>query len=256
MHSLPLFVRLADRPVVLLGEGDAADAKRRLLERAGARIVDESEAATIAIVAIEDRAEAQAAAARLKARGMLVNVVDQPAHCDFTLPAIIDRDPVLIAVATGGASAGLAKALRQRIEALLPDRLGVLARALGAARTALRARWPEPGQRRRALDSALAEGGPLDPLIDLGAEAVERWLQDTGEAAADGRLVDIMLSSLDPDDLTLRAARLLGQADIVFHAPDVPEAILRRARADASRISCVSRPAPPAEGLVLYLHRA
>ena len=98
MHSLPLFVRLNGRPVILLGDGEPAAAKRRLLDRAGAQIVGEDTQASLAIVAIEDDAEAEAAIARLKARGVLVNAVDRPSACDFTLPAIIDRDPVLIAI--------------------------------------------------------------------------------------------------------------------------------------------------------------
>ena len=106
MHSLPLFVRLQGRPVILLGQGDAASAKRQLLVRAGADIVGEEAQAALAIVAIEDEGAAKAAIARLKARGVLVNAVDRPADCDFTLPAIIDRDPVLISIGTGGASAG------------------------------------------------------------------------------------------------------------------------------------------------------
>ena len=139
LHSLPLFVRLAGRPVILLGEGEAADAKRRLLDRAGAHVVtDEAAMAALAIVAIDDEAEALAAVARLKARGVLVNAVDRSEHCDFTLPAIVDREPVLIAIGTGGASAGLAAALRQRLEALVPADLGKLALALQAARGALR----------------------------------------------------------------------------------------------------------------------
>jgi uroporphyrin-III C-methyltransferase/precorrin-2 dehydrogenase/sirohydrochlorin ferrochelatase len=130
-------VRLQGRPVILIGEGDAADAKRRLLERAGAVVVDEAALAALAIVAVEDNVEAEAAVARLKARGILVNAVDRVALCDFTLPAIVDRDPVLIAIGTGGASAGLAKALRQRLEAMLPASLGALALALLEARPAL-----------------------------------------------------------------------------------------------------------------------
>ena len=78
MHSLPLFIRLQGRPVILLGEGHMADAKARLLERAGALIGGEDLAASIAVVAISERAEAEAATARLKARNILVNVVDTP----------------------------------------------------------------------------------------------------------------------------------------------------------------------------------
>ncbi|WP_169803557.1 precorrin-2 dehydrogenase/sirohydrochlorin ferrochelatase family protein, partial [Sphingomonas adhaesiva] len=144
MHSLPLFVRLAGRAVILVGDGEAADAKRRLLERAGARIVGEDDAAAVlAIVADDD-----AAVARLKARGVLVNAVDRPALCDFTLPAIVDRDPVLVAIGTGGVSAGLAAALRQRLEGMLPAGLGELARGLYAARDTVRARFPDGAARR------------------------------------------------------------------------------------------------------------
>jgi uroporphyrin-III C-methyltransferase/precorrin-2 dehydrogenase/sirohydrochlorin ferrochelatase len=79
MHSLPVFIRLSGRPVILLGDGEAAGAKRRLLERAGAQIVGEEAKAALAIVAIEDDDDAEAAIARLKARGVLVNAVDRAA---------------------------------------------------------------------------------------------------------------------------------------------------------------------------------
>jgi uroporphyrin-III C-methyltransferase/precorrin-2 dehydrogenase/sirohydrochlorin ferrochelatase len=232
MHSLPVFLRLEGRPVILLGDGDAADAKRRLLQRAGAAIVGEDADVALAIVAVEAEAEALAAVARLKARGILVNAVDRPAHCDFTLPAIVDRSPVLVAIGTGGASAGLAKALRQRLEALLPASLGALADALHAARGALRARFPDGGDRRRAIDSALDPGGPLDPLAGGGDAAT--WLADPDAPRRDA-VEQIRLRSPDPDELTLREARLLGRADVVRHAADVPLAILDRARADAMR---------------------
>jgi uroporphyrin-III C-methyltransferase/precorrin-2 dehydrogenase/sirohydrochlorin ferrochelatase len=252
MHSLPLFVRLADRPVILIGEGEGAQAKRRLLERAGARIVAESEAAALAIVAVEDDAEALAAVDRLRARGILVNATDRPDLCDFTMPAIVDRDPVLVAVATGGASAGLAKAVRQRIEALLPPGLGALAGALAGARDGMRARWPDPAARRRALDAALAPGGALDPLTGPDGDDVARWLENPGDIAQD-RFVPLRLASPDPDDLTLRTARLLGEADIVYHHPSVPAAILDRSRADAVRISAPAAPDAPGRGLTLWL---
>ena len=110
LHSLPLFHRLAGQPVIVLGEGEAAAAKRRLLERAGALVVDvDNSDARLAFVALD---EPEAAAAKLKARGLLVNVVDRPDLCDFTTPSLLERGPVLVAVSTGGVSAGLAKALR------------------------------------------------------------------------------------------------------------------------------------------------
>ena len=144
MNQLPLFVTIRGKPVILLGEGDAADAKRRLIERAGGLCVDEENTdARLAFVAIEDRNIAADTASRLKARGLLVNVVDQPDLCDFTTPAIVDRDPLLVAIGTGGASAGLAKMVRQAIEQVLPARLGELALRLQSERDAIRARWPD-----------------------------------------------------------------------------------------------------------------
>lgn len=229
MHSLPLFVRLAGRPVALIGDGPAADAKRRLLERAGAKVVGEADAVALAIVADGD----EDATARLKARGALVNVVDRPELCDFTLPAIVDRSPVIVAVGTGGASAGLAKAVRQRLETLLPAALGPLATALESARGAMRSRWPDAVERRHALDAGFATGGPLDPLADR--HDVTGWMASATDRPA--RAEVIILRSTDPDDLTLRDARLLGEADTICHDPAVPSAVLARSRADAVRIA-------------------
>ncbi|WP_030540128.1 bifunctional precorrin-2 dehydrogenase/sirohydrochlorin ferrochelatase [Sphingobium sp. DC-2] len=248
MHSLPVFLTLKGRPVILTGAGEAADAKRRLLERAGARIVAEEDEAAIAIVADGD----EATAARLRARGVLVNATDRPDLCDFTLPAIVDRAPVLIAIGTGGASAGLAKALRQRFEALLPQRLGALATALYGMRSAIRARWPDAAARRRAIDAGLSPGGMIDPFSDNAADALPLWLERQHDIAA-SRFVRMRLLSGDPDDLTLRTARLLGEADRVYHHPAVPPAILDRARADAARIPAAAPPADPGEGLSLWL---
>jgi len=251
--SLPLFMTVAGRPVILLGEGETADAKRRLLERAGAHVVGEAASAALAIVALDDEDQAVAAVARLRARGVLVNAVDRPALCDFTLPAIIDRDPVLIAIGSGGASAGLAAALRQRLEAILPQHLGKLANALQAARGAIRARFPDGADRRRAIGAALAPGGPLDPLA--AAPDVMAWLATAGDAPGD-RLVTIRPRSPDPDDLTLREARLLAQADRVLHAPGVPLALLDRARADAVRIAGAAPTVTPGPGLTVYMEMA
>ncbi|WCT73754.1 NAD(P)-dependent oxidoreductase [Sphingomonas naphthae] len=250
--NFPIFLRLAGRPVILLGDGPAAEAKGRLLDRAGAVIVGEEAPATLAVVAIADDAEARAAVARLRARHILVNAVDRPDLCDFTLPAIVDRDPLLIAIGTGGASAGLAKAVRQRIEALLPGGAGAIATALAAARAAIRARWPDTIARREAIDAALAEGGPLDPFADTGS--VEGWLaSETADQPAE--TAHVLLRSPDADDLTLREARLLGRAERICHGPDVPISILSRARADATRIAG-DPPVPAGPGLTLILRWA
>lgn len=249
MRSLPLFHRIAGKPVIVLGEGAAAEAKRRLVERAGGRAVaDPASGARIAFVAHDDPALCEADAAKLREAGLLVNVVDRPELCDFTTPAILDRDPVLIAVGTDGTSAGLAKQLRLRLETLLPADLGRLAEALHAARAALRERWPGAANRRAAIDTALEPGGTLDPLAEGSAERIGEWLEG-GSGTATGA-VSIVLSSPDPEDLTLRQARLLGRADCILFEPGVPASILDRARADAMRLELPHDSDLPA-GLVL-----
>ena len=257
MEQLPVFLNLRGRTVVLVGEGEAADAKARLIARAGGRIVPEWEAgATIAFVAIDEDGEARAAAAELRARGLLVNVVDRPDLCDFTTPAIVDRAPVTIAIGTGGASAGLAKALRLRLETLIPQSLGALACALGLARQRLRQRWPDAGERRRALDEALGTGGTLDPLSESSAAAIDRWLTSSVAESRSG-LAEISLRSDDPEDLTLRDLRLLGSADSIAHTATVPQSILNRARADARRVVLAEDEVPViTTGLTVVLRRA
>lgn len=240
IDSLPLFHRIAGQAVVVLGHGDAAEAKRRLVERAGGLVIEDlqegiDKGARLAFVAHENDTSAEADAVRARCAGLLVNATDRPALCDFTVPSILDRSPVLLAIGTGGASAGLAKQVRLRLEQMLPSGLGALARALHAARGALRARFPDTGERRRALDAALAPGGALDPLAPGSAEAVPGWLD--GAVAARGGRVAIALRSDDPDDLTLREARLLGAADVIAHDARVARAVLDRARFDARRVA-------------------
>lgn len=252
MHSLPLFHRLPGQKVILLAEGEAGEAKRRLLERAGAVCVGEDDPdARLAFIALD---EPEAAAARLKARGLLLNVTDVPELCDFTVPSLLERGPVLVAVGTGGTSAGLAKALRLRLETLLPASLGVLAEALQAARGAMRVRWASGAERRRALDAALAEGGVLDPLDAGSAARVAGWL--AGGADGAGGTFEFTVTGDDPDDLTLRQARWLGAADLVAFEPGVAGAILTRARADAARLELEPGQMPDqALGLTVIIRR-
>ena len=145
LHSLPLFVRLAGRPVMLIGEGEAADAKRRLLTRAGAVVVGEDAEAALAIVALD---APEATVTRLRARGVLVNAVDRSDLCDFTLPAIVDRDPVIVAIGDrrrvcgpgGGAAAaaggGVTRGVGGTGETLVRDAGGVAGTLFGGRRAA------------------------------------------------------------------------------------------------------------------------
>ena len=240
---------------MIIGEGDGANAKRRLVERAGGVCCGEPEAhhARLAFVALDDPRAAEAAALRLRGKGLLVNVTDRPELCDFTVPSVLDRGPVLVAVGTGGASAGLAKQLRLRLEAILPQSLGALAEALHAARGRMRERWPDAATRRQALDSALTTGGVLDPFAGGASNKIDDWLQG-GDPTTGGQMVEVQLRSGDADELTLREARLLGTADAVMHDPEVPETILVRARADAVRLPVGA--AQPERALLVVVLRA
>lgn len=239
--SLPLFHKIAGQGVLVIGDPAETEPKARLVERAGGVVIADmqraiDEGVRLAFVGYEDGEKAEAMAIRLRCAGMVVNVVDKPDLCDFTTPSILDRNPLLIAVGTGGASAGLAKHVRLRLERILPPGLGNLARRLFAARDSLRARYPDGADRRHALDKALAEGGMLDILKEDSAQKVSEWLTSPERSADDRVLHTLSLTSRDPDDLTLRQARWLGEADVIAMTGDIPEGILARARADAIRV--------------------
>jgi uroporphyrin-III C-methyltransferase/precorrin-2 dehydrogenase/sirohydrochlorin ferrochelatase len=256
MLQLPIFVDLAGRNVILVGDGEPAEAKARLVRAAGGELVGEDSAdAVLAFVAIEDDAEAQAAATRLRAGGLLVNVVDKPAMSDFLMGAIIDRSPVVVAISTAGASASLARALRTRLEALLPASLGPLARAILAARDAVAARHPTPTDRRRLWERALAQAGPLDPfaaLPDVDA-AVSRVIE--GSSTATPHLLEIAIISEDPGDLTLNQLNALARCDALLVEGPLAPAIIDRARRDAARLEAVPNPLPPGLTVLLRVSR-
>lgn len=245
MQQLPIFVNLAGRQVILVGVGEPAEAKARLVRAAGGELVGEDSAdAVMAFVAIDDDAEALAAATRLRARGLLVNVVDKPAMSDFLMGAIIDRSPVIVAISTAGASASLARALRTRFEALLPASLGPLARAILAARDAVAARHPTPNDRRRLWERALAQAGPLDPFAALpdADAAVSRVVE--GSSTATPQLREIAITSDDPGDLTLNQLNALARCDALVVVGAVVPAVIDRARRDAARLDAVPDPLP------------
>ncbi|MHB9878919.1 precorrin-2 dehydrogenase/sirohydrochlorin ferrochelatase family protein [Pacificimonas sp. ICDLI1SI03] len=234
VQALPIFVTVRDRPVLMRGDGDGAGPKRRLLELAGALIVDEPTPATrLAVLAIDDPEEAAEAAAKLRDQGLLVNVVDKPALCDFSFPAIVDRAPVTVAIATNGASATLSKAVRERLEALLPSTLGAVAAAVKAARPAVNAHLTTASARRRFWDALMAPGAALDPLAPVTDPAAAIMGHLAGETGAAPTPYSLKPLSDDPDDLTLRDLRHLSQADRIYVQDGASRLIAERARRDA-----------------------
>jgi uroporphyrin-III C-methyltransferase / precorrin-2 dehydrogenase / sirohydrochlorin ferrochelatase len=244
MMHFPLFLDLSGRPVLVVGAGDVAERKADLLRRAGAAIrlrpsFDPADLDGCALAIGADAAEADklALSATARARGIPVNVVDRPELCSFIMPAIIDRDPVTIAVSTGGTAPVLARMLRQRIEAAVPPAFGRLASLAGRFSLEIRRRFQDLGARRRVLERVLT--GRVAELVFAGDEiGAETALTDELAAAGEPSGI-VFLVGAGPgaaDLLTLRALRLLGEADVIVHDRLVTEEVLDMGRRDAERI--------------------
>jgi len=267
MRSFPLFLKLEGRPVLLVGAGSAAVAKLRLLGSAGARvtvIADTPSADLLAAVAdtradlvrnalslqhfataelvfgaTGNEADDRIVAERAHATGKLVNIVDRPELSDFTMPAIVDRGDIVVAVSTHGASPVLAQRVRAAIESVLPPGLGRLAQFAQRFRTAIQARIGENAARRRFWDQVL--GGPIAAAVLAGDEkrATRDFIRavNRGEPRAEtGRVSLVGAGPGDPELLTLRAARALREADVIVYDKLVDPAVLEYARRDARRI--------------------
>lgn len=264
MQAFPIFLKLKGRTALLAGGGDAAAAKLRLLIAAGANVrvvtpepeecvrelVDGTQVTLVeaafdpahladvalAIVATEDEAEDRRIAAAARAARVTVNVVDRPALSDFTMPAIVDRDPVTVAISTGGAAPVLARQVRGAVEAALPTRLGALAGFMESFRGAVAAIRRTPKARRKFWEAFLA--GPVARKVLDGNDRSARQdmlaLVNQGETTDPvGRVAIVGAGPGDPELLTLKAHRLLKQADVIVHDKLVGEGVLELARRDA-----------------------
>jgi uroporphyrin-III C-methyltransferase/precorrin-2 dehydrogenase/sirohydrochlorin ferrochelatase len=286
MRYLPVFLDLQTGPVLLIGAGDLARAKLRLLAAAGARIrwfatdlhhdvsglaagdaarIELAEGDPLAadlrgVIAILCAGAGDigiAMSARAKAVGLPVNVMDDLAHSTFIFPAIVDRGDVVVAVGTGGTSPVVARRVRERIEAVLPARIGDLAGFIGRWRKTIHGRIPEFALRRRFWERVV--DGPIGALVLAGrGDEAEAALKDIGDASAfagasmsgqaEGRVTLVGAGPGDPDLLTIKALRALQDADIVFYDELVSPEILDRARRDASRVPVGRRVGKPGIG--------
>jgi uroporphyrin-III C-methyltransferase/precorrin-2 dehydrogenase/sirohydrochlorin ferrochelatase len=254
------------RACVLVGGGEATPPKFELLRRAGAvvRLVGADPASTETAKAAgaeilpgpltadhlagaclvidasgDDRTNARSAALA-RAAGVPLNVVDRPALCDFILPAILDRSPVVVAVSTGGAAPALAGLIRQELEALVPPGLGRLAALSGTLRDEIRRRIADPA-RRLAFWRRLYRDGAADRQTALAL---------LNQMAADhpptGSLTRIAIGPGGEQDLTLRQVAALRRADLLLVGDGVDPAVLDHARRDAPRRGPVRTPAEAA----------
>ncbi|SFK64826.1 siroheme synthase CysG [Falsiroseomonas stagni] len=245
MRHFPAFLDLRGRTVLLLGSGEVAARKAEPLRRAGAIIRQADSFApamldgvVLAVGADAPDAELRALSEAAQARGIPVNVVDRPALCSFITPAIIDRAPVTVAVSTGGAAPVLARMIRQRIETLLPPAIGTLAALAERFQAAIRARLPDLAARRRFLDQALT-GAPADLALAGRVEEAEAAFAaalDASDTTPPGIVYLVGAGPGAADLLTLRALRLMGEADVIVHDRLVTAEVLDMARRDAERI--------------------
>ncbi len=247
LSHFPAFFDLVGRAVLVIGAGDLAEAKARLVARAGALVTRWSGFTPGAdltgfslIVAAPEGAGGDVSALRAAATAARVplNVADQPAYCDFILPAIIERGPVTIAVSTGGTSPILARLLRGVLEKAVPPGYGTLARLAGAFRARVAAAVPESKARKAFWETILS--GPVAELALAGqAAAAETALAEALAAPQQHRTPPVALVGAGPGDpelLTLRAARLIAAADIILHDALVSDGVLRLAKREAKLI--------------------
>ena len=286
MRFLPVFLDLQGGMVLLVGAGDLARAKLRLLAAAGARVrwfatddqhdltgLDTDEASRIELAAGDPLTAdlagviailcagagdiAPAMSARAKAVGLPVNVMDDLKHSTFIFPAIVDRGDVVVAVGTGGASPVVARRVRERIEAVLPARIGELAGFIGRWRKTIHGLIPEFALRRRFWERVV--DGPIGALVLAGrtdeAEAALKDIRDPSGFAgalpsgqAEGRVTLVGAGPGDADLLTVKALRALQDADIFFYDELVSPEILDRARRDAARVPVGRRVGKPGIG--------
>ncbi len=263
MRHYPVFLDLRDRSVVISGAGLVAVAKLRLLMKTEARItvygtdpvteirgwaaegrlhlVDrpiadgDADGAALVYGANGEAVEDARAAAIARTAGVLVNIVDNLSDSDFITPAIVDRDPVTVAIGTEGAAPVLARKIKAEVEAMLPASLGLLTRIGQGFRARVEAL--DSATRRSFWTRFYFERGPR--ALASGAEAardeLERML-DEGEAPRRGFVHFVGAGPGDPELLTLKARRLLHEADVVIHDRLVPQAILELARREATII--------------------
>jgi uroporphyrin-III C-methyltransferase/precorrin-2 dehydrogenase/sirohydrochlorin ferrochelatase len=265
MAYYPLFLSLAGRRCLMVGGGSVARRKLRRLMRSGARVLvvaprvcDEVRAwaeqgqiewrerefqaadlvsAVLVFAATNDAGLNDLIADLCEARGTPVNVVTNPERCSFVLPAVIERDPVQIAVSAGGEAPALTRLLRQRLEAMIPAAYGQLARMIAARRPTVRSALPDSRQRRRFWESLLQ--GPFTEMMLNGREAkadelLQRQLSE--DTQQHGEVYLVGAGPGDPDLLTFRALRLMQQADVVVYDRLVSEPIMALVRPEAERV--------------------
>jgi len=276
VRYFPLFADLQGRRVLVVGAGEVAERKVRLLRDTGAHAqlvarelvaaelrewaaaapagddagegrvswlaheFEESQldGATLVIAATDDPSLNDRISSAARARHLLCNVVDDAVRSGFIVPAIVDRSPLVIAVSSGGAAPVLARHARERIEALFDESFGALARLLEAWRGRIKRAFPEVSARRR-LYEGLVRGRVADLVRRRRPDEAGEELARQLEARRGEQRGCVVLVGAGPGDpglLTLNAVRALQDADVILHDRLVSDEVLGLARRDATRI--------------------
>ena len=266
MDYLPIFCRLDNKPVLLVGGGEVAERKARLLLDAGAHLTVvapelDPELAELAangsiewlagefapaqlagkwlVVAATDRREVNALVYQSANQARIfANVVDDPKRSSFIMPSIIDRSPLMVAISSGGKAPVLARLLREKLEALLPQHLGAVAAFAGSLRERVKARFASMGERRRFWERLLG-ADRLGQALARGDGASAHQLADSlfaEESQTGGEVVLVGAGPGDPGLLTLHALRQMQQADVVVYDRLVSDDVMALVRRDAKRI--------------------
>lgn len=282
MDIFPISLKLQQQPCLIVGGGHIAYRKAVLLHKAGAvihiiapdidanllQLVEESQGQYIqalypaqiqlndyrlVIAATDDYAVNTQVFEDCEALKILVNSVDDPPHCRFMVPAIVDRSPLVISVASNGTSPVLSRQIRTQLETSIPHGMGKLAEFSGKWRAAVKAKISNPDERRVFWEdlyaSPLKEQVFHDNLVEadrLIEQALLEWKTPQGEVYLVGA------GPGDPELLTLKALRLMQQADVVIYDRLVSPAIMELCRRDATKIyvgKARSNHAVPQEGI-------
>jgi precorrin-2 dehydrogenase / sirohydrochlorin ferrochelatase len=268
MPLFPLFANLAGREVLVVGGGDVAQRKIEALLKVKAtlrvharelnatltqwhqqglfqRLQGEFDAswldrAWLVVAASSDREFNALLADEAGRRMRLINVVDDAELSTFHIPAIVDRDPLQVAISSSGAAPMLARRLRERLEAELDESLGVLCRLFSDHRQTIRRAFPDLARRRRWFDRVL--DGPVPMLLQSGelANAEQTFLHSlTRDSTGDdgpGQIIVVEARHADPGLLTLKALRAMNLADLIVCDANVSPAVVQLARRDAQRV--------------------
>jgi len=266
VDHLPIFCQLRNRACLLVGGGDVAERKARLLLEAGARLtvnalafvpqfaiwaeagkltlaegefaealLDES---WLVIAATDDARVNQRVSDAAEARRIFCNVVDAPTQASFIMPSIIDRSPLMVAVSSGGNSPVLARLLREKLESLLPQHLGQVAKYAGQLRARVKQQYHTMSERRRFWEKLFVNDRLAQSLANQDSQAVEVTTKQLLSEPLDhrGEVVLVGAGPGDPGLLTLKGLQQIQQADIVVYDRLVSDEIMNLVRRDADRV--------------------